>query len=657
MKRKYGVMIATWILWFISILVPLFCVVLKRVPQRFLTVQFLVILLLGILLCVQWIWLRRAERLQNTAIRGEIEGAGMAALQSMTVPVILAMRTGEILWCNEIFQSRFAASRSVQGRSVQDVIHLNLAALDQNRDLLMEHNGLSYRVHAVSSVRDQQEIIAVQFLEITDILRLQHEQTNSRPCVLLLVIDSYDDLLQYARESEKAQVSAEVERVLEDFMQGTDGVIRKVENDLFYAVMESRHLHEIMNNRFHVLDEARQIRVNDRMHITFSIGVGDGASTLAESEKFARQSLDMALGRGGDQAAVKTENGFCFFGGASKGVEKKSKTKIRSIALAMQELIENSDQVFLMGHRFGDLDAIGSACGLAGAVRLMQKPAYVVVNRQSCLATQLIDRMQQCPDGPQFIEPVDALAQVTDNSLLIIVDTHNKDILESVDLYHAARYVIVIDHHRKNVNFIENAVIFHHEPYASSASEMVTEIIQYFRLDTEISAAYADALLAGIMLDTKNFTLRTGGRTFEAAAFLRRCGGDTSEVHKLFQNNLTDMVHKFEIIKNATLCHDCVVVAASNLPVNRIIAAQAADELINVQGIKASFVLFPEEDKVVISGRSGSDINVQGILETLGGGGNGAAAGAQLSDTSVEAAYTRLMVAIDDYFSDEPETT
>ena len=304
MKRKYGVMIATWILWFISILVPLFCVVLKRVPQRFLTVQFLVILLLGILLCVQWIWLRRAERLQNTAIRGEIEGAGMAALQSMTVPVILAMRTGEILWCNEIFRSRFAASRSVQGRSVQDVIHLNLAALDQNRDLLMEHNGLSYRVHAVSSVRDQQEIIAVQFLEITDILRLQHEQTNSRPCVLLLVIDSYDDLLQYARESEKAQVSAEVERVLEDFMQGTDGVIRKVENDLFYAVMESRHLHEIMNNRFHVLDEARQIRVNDRMHITFSIGVGDGASTLAESEKFARQSLDMHW----DEAATRRQS-------------------------------------------------------------------------------------------------------------------------------------------------------------------------------------------------------------------------------------------------------------------------------------------------------------------------------------------------------------
>ncbi len=649
MKRKYGIMVATWILWFISILVPLFCVVLKRVPQRFLTIQFLVILLLGIALCIQWIWLRRAERIQNIAVRGEIESAGMAALQSMTVPMILATRTGEILWCNEIFQTRFAAGRPAARRTVQDVIHLNLAALDQNRDLLMEHNGQSYRVHAVSSVQqEQQEIIAVQFLEITDILRLQNEQTNSRPCVLLLVIDSYDDLLQYARESEKAQVSAEVERVLENFMQGTDGVIRKVENDLFYAVMESRHLHEIMNNRFHVLDEARQIRVNDRMHITFSIGVGDGASTLAESEKFARQSLDMALGRGGDQAAVKTENGFCFFGGASKGIEKKSKTKIRSIALAMQELIENSDQVFLMGHRFGDLDSVGSACGLAGAVRLMQKPAYVVVNRQSCLATQLIERMQQCPDGPQFIEPVDALAQVTDNSLLIIADTHNKDILESVDLYHAARYVIVIDHHRKNVNFIENAVIFHHEPYASSASEMVTEIIQYFRLDTEISAAYADALLAGIMLDTKNFVMRTGVRTFEAAAYLRKIGADTVQVKALFSNTISMYSMRAQIVAHAELYRNNAISAVKLQDKNaRVLASQAADELLSIQGVEASFVLYLEETGVGISARSMGNVNVQVIMEQLGGGGHQTMAATQLKGCTIQEAKEQLLLILE----------
>ena len=219
----------------------------------------------------------------------------------------------------------------------------------------------------------------------------------------------------------------------------------------------------------------------------------------------------------------------------------------------------------------------------------------------------------------------------------------------------AARRITVIDHHRRAVDYIANAALNYHEPYASSAAELTAELMQYIIEPTDLLRTEAEALLAGIVLDTKNFTLRTGGRTFEAAAFLRRCGGDTSEVHKLFQNNLTDMVHKFEIIKNATLCHDCVVVAASNLPVNRIIAAQAADELINVQGIKASFVLFSEEDKGIISGRSGSDINVQAILETLGGGGNGAAAGAQLSNSTVEAAYTRLMVAIDNYFSDQPE--
>ncbi len=648
MKQKYGLLIATWILWFASILIPLLYSALKSIPRRWMTLLLLVTMLLSLAVLFQWVFLRRSERQHMENFHGEIEAAGMTALQYMTAPVLLAAHSGEILWYNETFRMRFTPNRNVLGQYVQDVIHLNLAALDHSRDLLMEHNGLSYRVHATSSVQNQWEVVAVQFTEITDILRLQNENTNSRPCVMLLVIDSYDDLLQYARESEKAQVSAEVERVLERFMQGTDGVIRKVENDLFYAVMESRHLHQIMNNRFHVLDEARQIRVNDRMHITFSIGVGDGASSLAESEKFARQSLDMALGRGGDQAAVKTENGFCFFGGASKGVEKKSKTKIRSIALAMQELIENSDQVFLMGHRFGDLDSIGSACGLAGAVRLMRKPAYVVVSRQSCLATQLIDRMEQFEDGPRFMEPREALGQITDNSLLIIVDTHNKDILESAELYQAARYVIVIDHHRKNVNFIENAVIFHHEPYASSASEMVTEIVQYFRLDTEISAAYADALLSGIMLDTKNFVMRTGVRTFEAAAYLRKIGADTIEVKSLFSNTISMYSMRSQIVSHAELYkNNAISVVKISQPDVRVLASQAADELLSIQGVEASFVIYLAEKGVSISARSMGNVNVQVIMEQLGGGGHQTMAAAQLPDCTIQEAKERLLMTLE----------
>ncbi len=648
MKNKYGLLIATAVLWGISILMPLFGTVFLRIPQKWLIFQLLLVLLISIALCGEWLSIRRTERQQATIFRSGVENAGMAALEKMTIPVLLAARSGEILWCNQMFRYRFVPNHTVVGRSVQDVIHLNLTALDQNRDLLMEHNGLSYRVHAESSIQEQQEIIAVQFLEITDILRLQNENTNSRPCVLLLVIDSYDDLLQYARESEKAQVSAEVERVLDNFMQGTDGIIRKIENDLFYAVMESRHLHEIMNNRFSVLDDARQIRVNDRMHITFSIGVGDGAASLEESERFAQQSLDMALGRGGDQAAVKTENGFCFFGGASKGVEKKSKTKIRSIALAMQELIENSDQVFLMGHRFGDLDCIGAACGLAGAIRLMQKPARIVVNRQNCLATPLIQRMEQCSDGPVFIEPHDALGCVTENSLLIVVDTHNKEILESPELYRMARYVVVIDHHRKNVNFIENAVIFHHEPYASSASEMVTEVLQYFRLDTEVSAAHADALLSGIMLDTKNFVMRTGVRTFEAAAYLRKIGADTVQVKTLFSNTISDYSIRAQIVSHAELYRNNAISAVKLTgPDVRMIASQAADELLNIQGVEASFVLYLEETGVSISARSMGSVNVQVIMEQLGGGGHQTMAAAQLSGCTIQDAKEKLLMLLE----------
>lgn len=648
MKYKYGMLTATAILWLVGILTTLCGELLGFLPQKWQLPAWLLIFFLSAAVLVQWLVIRRNEKRQAILLHNETEGAGLNALEKMAVPVLLTMRSGEILWCNLLFRQRFVQGRSVIGRSVQEVIHLNPAALDQHRDLLMEHNGLSYRVHAEPDIQNQQEIIAVQFLEITDILRLQNEQSGARPCVLLMVIDSYDDLLQYARESEKAQVSAQVERLLEDFMQGTDGVIRKLENDLFYAVMESRHLHEIMNDRFRILDEARQIRVNDRMHITFSIGVGDGASSLAESEKFAQQSLDMALGRGGDQAAVKTENGFCFFGGASKGVEKKSKTKIRSIALAMQELIENSDQVFLMGHRFGDLDSIGSACGLAGAIQLMQKPAYVVVHRQNCLATPLIQQMEQCSDGPAFIEPTEAIAHITENSLLIVVDTHNKEILESVELYQQARYVIVIDHHRKNVNFIENAVIFHHEPYASSASEMVTEILQYFRMDTEISAAYADALLAGIMLDTKNFVMRAGVRTFEAAAYLRKIGADTVQVKRLFSGTISDYSIRAQIVSHAEMYrNNAISVVKLSCPDVRMIASQAADELLNIQGVDASFVLYLEEKGVSISARSMGNVNVQIIMEQLGGGGHQTMAAVQLPGYTIQEAKEQLLVILE----------
>ena len=606
-------------------------------------------LALSAALLVQIVLYSHASRHWIRTIWDGMENIGLSAMQSVSFPIALLEENGVVFWYNAAFEAQLHPDNTLLGSPIQQHLRLNLDVLKQERDMLMEQDGRSYQGHCKPCQQHHKSTIVLQFEEVTEYLHLQNEHLNALPCVLLLVIDSYDDVLQYAKESEKAQVSAQVEQLLEQFMNGTDGVIRKVDNDSFYAVMESRHLHTIMSEKFKILDEARSICINDRIHVTFSIGVGFGASSLAESEKFARQSLDMALGRGGDQAAVKTENGFCFFGGASKGIEKKSKTKIRSIAIALQELIEHSDQVFLMGHRFGDLDAIGSACGLAGAIHMMHKPAYVVVNRKNCLAEQLIARMEQEETPPHFLEPLDAMAQITADSLLIVVDTHNKELLESESLYHAARYVVVIDHHRKNVNFIENAVIFHHEPYASSASEMVTEIIQYFRLDRDIPAGYADALLAGIMLDTKNFVMRTGVRTFEAAAYLRKIGADTVQVKTLFSGTISMYQMRSQIVAHAELFHHHAISAVKfQNEDNRLLSAQAADELLSIQGVEASYVLYIANDGVGICARSMGRVNVQLVMEALGGGGHQTMAAAQLHHITLQEAKEKLLQILRD---------
>ena len=572
-----------------------------------------------------------------------------SSLQKMSVPVVLTEEDGKIFWCNDRFRMQFLQGKK-RSTTFHELLCMNVNTLLDGHDMMLEHQGHNYRVHSeIHSVQDR-KMHAVQFVEITDLVRLQNEFRESRPCVMLMVIDGYDDVMQYAKESEKAQVSAEVELLLEQFMSGTKGIVRKIDNDQFYAVMETRHLYEAMNKRFPILDDARKICVAGRIRVTFSIGVGIGGESLEESEKIARQSLDMALGRGGDQAAVKMENGFNFYGGASKGVEKRSKAMIRSMAMALQEMIENAEHIYVMGHRFGDLDAIGSACGMAGAIQLMGKPVSVVVRQQSCLATKLIEQLRKCTAPPRFLEPETAVAQADENSLLIVVDTHNKDILESFELYQKIQNIVVVDHHRKNVNYIENAALFHHEPYASSASEMVTELLQYFRLEKDISADYADALLAGIMLDTKNFVMRTGVRTFEAAAYLRRIGADTIQVKSLFADTISMYQMRSQIVAHAEIFRNNAISAVKlKSDSSRLLAAQAADELLSIQGVQASFVLYLDGNGTSVSARSLGQVNVQLIMEALGGGGHQTMAAAQLPSVTLQETKERLLEALDAY--------
>lgn len=390
------------------------------------------------------------------------------------------------------------------------------------------------------------------------------------------------------------------------------------------------------------------------MNVTLSIGIGRTADTIAESEGYAKQALEMAQGRGGDQAAIKTVSGFEFYGGVSKGIERANKVKARIIANQLIQLVESSDRVYIMGHKFSDLDSVGSSVGLACAIRNLGNTAHVVVNSLSSLSTQLIDRLKAGEDQKNtlFMSPEEANETITDNSLLIITDTHNPLMLESQELHAKAKQVVIIDHHRKTVNFIDNSLIFYHEPYASSASEMVTEILNYFGKAGKITALQAEALLSGIMLDTKNFTIKTGVRTFEAAAFLRKLGADTVNVKGLFANTIENYRQKAALVSKADIYKRCAIASTTVYsPDMRLVASQAADELLGIENVDASFVYYKSSnEEIYVSARSLGALNVQLVMEYLGGGGHQTMAAAQLKGISVEEAGRRVKKAIDDYY-------
>lgn len=562
-------------------------------------------------------------------------------------PAVIMNEDFLVLWCNKEFDSQIMPDYEIFGNNIGKFFDIDLKELMIEGVTTNEYNGRTYKITSIVIDKNNRKMIYLNFTDISEFAELFSKYKRTRPSVILLVIDNYEDVLQNFKESEKAQVAAAIETLLEEFMSKTTGVLRKLSQDKFIAVIEEQHLNEIIKSKFSILDNARNITVSEKSSIiTLSIGVGHGASTLEESESFAKQALDMCLGRGGDQAAVKTENGFRFFGGVAKGVEKKSRAKSRIISNAIQEVINSSDDVYIMGHRFADMDAVGSGTGLAGAIRQIGVDAYFVVDMQKNLSGMLIDKItEQYPDI--IMSPEEAEFRFGENSLLIIVDTHNAAMLESYKLYEMANQKIVIDHHRKSVNFIDDAVIFHHEPYASSASEMVTEIIQYFKNITVIPQVFAEALLAGIMLDTKNFVMKTGVRTFEAAAYLRKNGADTVKVKNFFTSSIDAYKKKSALISSAEIINKCAVATAHSPSDDmRIIAPQAADELLSIQDVDASFVIYKIGNVTNISARSLGAMNVQVIMEKLGGGGHQTMAAVQLEDTSFELAKQMLIEAI-----------
>ncbi len=584
----------------------------------------------------------------------EIKSENKLSLYSLPMGVVIIDNDRRIVWYNKHFAEYFREV-AVYGNYFDNISKLPIDKFMTEEGVEIRHNDCYYRAYANTPINsDENNIFLIYFKDITDYVNMQIEKKLSHPVVMLIMIDSFDELFSGSLESETAHVTVQIDKLLEDFIAETTGILRKQSKDKFWVVVEERHIAKLIEGKVKILDQAREIQVNDRMNVTLSIGIGRTAETIAESESFAKQALEMAQGRGGDQAAIKTVSGFEFYGGVSKGVERANKVKARIIANQLLQLIENADRVYIMGHRFSDLDSVGSSVGLACAVRNLGRTAHVVVDSLASLSTQLIDRLKEGedPKNTLFLSPNDANESITDNSLLIITDTHNPLMLESGELHAKAKQVVIIDHHRKTVNFIDNSLIFYHEPYASSASEMVTEILGYFGKAGKITALQAEALLAGIMLDTKNFTIKTGVRTFEAAAFLRKLGADTVNVKKLFANTIENYRQKAALVSKAEIYKRCAIASTTVYsPDLRLAAPQAADELLGIENVDASFVYYKSGgDEIYVSARSLGALNVQLVMEHLGGGGHQTMAGAQLHGITIEEAGHMVKEAIDNYY-------
>lgn len=503
--------------------------------------------------------------------------------------------------------------------------------------------------------RGRRSMIATTYwVDVTDYSMIRDEFTASRAVTAILCIDNYEELLKNLSEAMRTGILSEIEARLTEWTEQTGGIFVKYDREHYLFMFEERYLAFLIEQKFTVLDSIREVVSPSGIAATLSIGIGRDAAGLAELFQYANLSLEMALSRGGDQVVVKSRNNFEFYGGKSKETEKRTKVKSRVMANALGELMNDASCVFVMGHSFPDLDALGACTGVCAMARLKGADCYIIEEEGGHPSVQLQAHLQEHEAyADAFISEQKALELLDSRSLVVVVDTNRPEQVQSRAVLESGRRIVVIDHHQRAATYISNAALNFHEPYASSASELVTELLSQMMEPAELLRVEAEALLAGIVLDTKNFTLRTGSRTFEAAAYLRRAGADTSEVRRFFQNDLQGMVARYNIIRGAKTYRDGIAIAAVNAPVGRVTAAQAADEMINISDIDASFVLFPDEDgRIIVSARSTGEVNVQLILEALGGGGNAAAAGAQISDKTIETVVQELREAIDKFFEE-----
>ena len=573
--------------------------------------------------------------------------------------MVFDLATEDILWSSESFLQLTEQREGIFDAHLETVFpnisfHWLLEGKTEAPETVV-WNHRTYRVFGgVSHPEGGQSALATTYwMDVTDTEEMRRTLELTRPVVAILMVDNYEDLMKATPEGKRSAVRAMLEEKLSQWSAGSEGMMLKYDRDRYLFVFEEKSFSDFAAKRFDVLDAVREVVAGEGVAATLSIGVGRDADSFEALFKNASVALEMALSRGGDQAVVKDKLNFEFYGGRSKATEKRTKVKSRVMANALAELIDEAKQVYVMGHSYADMDALGAAAGVCAIVRKRGKKCRIVIDTENNAAHPVLRRLQALPEYQgAFLSGDDAFLRVQPETLLVVVDTNRPGSVESEPLLDACNRVAVIDHHRRGSSYIEKMALNYHEPYASSASELVAELMQYLLEPSDVLKCEAEALLAGIVLDTKNFTNRTGGRTFEAAAYLRRAGADTADVQRMFQSDLQSMISRYDIIRRAELYHGDIAIAALDQECDRVIAAKAADEMLTLQGVRASFVLYRKDDGIYISARSLGEINVQVLVETLGGGGNSTTAGGQCSGMTVAEAKATLLRAIDKYFEE-----
>ena len=604
---------------------------------------------------------RRSVMQYVETITGGVDSISKNSLLNTPLPVVIFRAdNGEIIWTNDSFADMAAGEDDIFQMTIGQVapdFHYQ-SILDGSGQMgeQAEINGRICQVYGSSTRMEgraaaQGQIVTAYFVDVTESQRLKELYEATRPVVCELVLDNYEEIIKAGGEAGKSSVLAQVDEKINDWVKDTGGLLKKYDRDRYLYVCDEQVFSQLVAEKFSILEAVHQVSSEDGVTASISIGAGKDYDTYREAFHWADKSIEMALSRGGDQAVVKDSLDFQFYGGRAKSTEKRTKVKSRVMAKALGDLIADATQVYVMGHEYADMDAVGAAAGICCAARKRGKKAQIVIDLDNNNAQPLVRKLRAAPEYEGvFISGPDAFLHAQPGALLVVVDTNRPDMVENRQLLDSCNRVAVIDHHRRAATYIENAALNFHEPYASSASELVTELLQYMVEGRDLLRVEAEALLAGIVLDTKNFMMRTGGRTFEAAAFLRRAGAETSEVRRYFQSDLPSMIQRYDIIREAKLYHGDIAIAVVTKEVPRVTAAKAADDLLTLQGVQASIVLYRAGEGTSMSGRSLGEINVQVILERLGGGGNSTTAGGHVPGSEPETVYQRLIAAIDAYY-------